>query len=98
MVFDHYCRMSYATGNDPTFEQIQHKANVMTINKFMVFCKEFGVVKLNSMSRSYLLELFKKNAELYKEMNFEQFVHSLVKISQSVYGEESQEEPSEDSK
>lgn len=38
-IFEHYCRMSYATGNDPTFEQIQQKTQVMTINKFMVFCK-----------------------------------------------------------
>ncbi len=54
-IFDHYCRMSYATGNDPTFEQIQLKTQVMTINKFMIFCKDFGIVKLNNMSRPSLV-------------------------------------------
>lgn len=77
--------MSYATGNDPTFEQIQHKTQIMTINKFMIFCKEFGIVKLNSMTRAWLLEIFKKNSEYYKEMNFQQFIDVLLKISQIVY-------------
>ena len=54
--------MSYATGNDPTFEQIQQKTQIMTINKFMIFCKEFGIIKLSNMSRNGLVEMFKKNA------------------------------------
>lgn len=70
IVFDHYCRMSYATGNDPTFEQIQQKTQVMTINKFMIFCKDFGIVKLNGMNRNILVEMFKKNSEFYKDMNY----------------------------
>ena len=83
--------MSYATGNDPTFEQIQHKTQVMTINKFMIFCKEFGIVKLNSLNRPFLIEMFKKNSEFYKEMNIKQFNDVLIKISQLVYSPESQE-------
>lgn len=62
--------MSYATGNDPTFEQIQQKTQVMTINKFMIFCKDFGIVKLNGITRQGLVEIFKKNSEFYKEMNY----------------------------
>lgn len=77
--------MSYATGSDPTFEQIQQKTQVMTINKFMIFCKDFGIVKLNGMSRTILVEMFKKNSEFYKEMNYEQFVSVLVKVSYMVY-------------
>jgi hypothetical protein len=41
VIFEHYCKISYATGQDPTFEQIMHKTTIMTINKFMVFCKDF---------------------------------------------------------
>jgi hypothetical protein len=41
VIFDHYCKASYATGQDPTFEQIMHKTTIMTINKFMMFCKDF---------------------------------------------------------
>lgn len=90
--------MSYATGNDPTFEQIQQKTQVMTINKFMIFCKEFGIVKLNDMSRQNLVEIFKKNSEFYKEMSFQQFMAVLVKISFLVYSPEFQGEQSQNSK
>lgn len=90
--------MSYATGNDPTFEQIQQKTQVMTINKFMIFCKEFGIVKLNDMSRQNLVEIFKKNLEFYKEMSFQQFMAVLVKISFLVYSPEFQGEQSQNSK
>jgi hypothetical protein len=46
----------------------------MTINKFMMFCKDFEVGKIDkSLNRNFLVELFKKNSECYKEMSFEQF-------------------------
>jgi len=47
--------MSYATGNDPTFEQIQQKTQVMTINKFMIFCKDFGILGGKAVSRAVLV-------------------------------------------
>lgn len=80
--------MSYATGSDPTFEQIQQKTQIMTINKFMIFCKDFGILGLKTVNRSALVELFKKNAKFYKEMNLEQFVQALRKISEIMYAEE----------
>ena len=54
-IFEHYCRMSYATGNDPTFEQIQQKTQVMTINKFMIFCKDFAILGAKTVSRAVLV-------------------------------------------
>lgn len=57
----------------------------MTINKFMIFCKEFGIVKLNGITRQGLVEIFKKNSEFYKEMNLEQFITVLLKIAGIVY-------------
>jgi len=62
-------------GNDPTFEQIQHKSQTMTVNKFMIFCRDFNITSVNNqLSRPLLVDLFKKNAECYKEMNIEQFM------------------------
>ena len=65
----------------------------MTINKFMIFCKEFGIIKLSNMSRNGLVEMFKKNAEYFKEMNFEQFMKVLCKIALIVFGDEENVEP-----
>ena len=82
MIFEHYCKASYATGQDPTFEQILHKTTVMTINKFMILAKDFDFSKLHkSINRAFLIELFKKNAECYKEMSFEQFVDVISKLA-----------------
>ena len=64
----------------------------------MIFSKEFGVIKLNSMTRPWLIETFKKNSENYKEMNFQQFLDVLMKVSQIVYSPENQETPSVNSK
>lgn len=51
----------------------------------MIFCKEFGIVKLNGITRQGLVEIFKKNSEFYKEMNLEQFITVLLKIAGIVY-------------
>lgn len=54
----------------------------------MIFCKDFGILGLKTVNRSALVELFKKNAKFYKEMNLEQFVQALRKISEIMYAEE----------
>lgn len=59
----------------------------MTINKFMIFCKDFGILGGKSVSRTILVELFKKNAKFYKEMNEEQFINSLKKIADLLYSD-----------
>lgn len=55
----------------------------MTMNKFMIFCKDFEIAQVitptqskykNMNIRQSLMEIFKKNAECYKEMSFNQFV------------------------
>lgn len=70
----------------------------MTINKFMIFCKDFAIVKLNSITRHSLVEIFKKNSECYKEMNFDQFLTVLLKISYLVYSPDSEEPPTQKSR
>ena len=54
--------MLYGTANDPTFDHIHYKTHAMTINKFMIFCREFGVFQLAGASRKLLTEIFKKNS------------------------------------
>ena len=88
VIFQHYCKVSYATGQDPTFQQIMHKTTVMTINKFMIFSKDFQLSKLaKTVNRAFLIELFKKNAECYKEMCFEQFEDVIGKLAEMMFGE-----------
>ena len=48
-----------------------HKTTIMTINKFMMFSKDFEIAKLHpTINRAFLIEIFKKNSECYKEMSF----------------------------
>lgn len=93
VVFQHYCKISYATGNDPTFEQIKHKTTIMTINKFMMFCKDFQIGKIQKdFNRSFLVETFKKNSECYKEMSLEQFGDVIKKIANIAFIDSKDEE------
>ena len=64
-------------GQDPTFDQIQHKSQTMTVNKFMIFCRDFAIVKLPNINRAVLVDAFKRNSECFKEMNLKQFTEVL---------------------
>lgn len=47
-----------------------------------MFCKDFEISKISEkFNRSFLVEIFKKNSECYKEMSFEQFDEVLRKIA-----------------
>ena len=66
IIFQHYCRLSCPGGSDLTFDEIHHKGQFMNINKFMVFVREFMINKLSGISRTLLMEIFKKNSSLYQ--------------------------------
>ena len=40
-LFHEFCKQSYVGGVNATFDQIAESADKMTLNKWMVFCKEF---------------------------------------------------------
>lgn len=52
----------------------------------MIFSKDFEIAKINEVfNRNYLIEVFKKNSECYKEMSFEQFCDVIKKIANVSY-------------
>lgn len=82
-VFDHYCKMSYALGKAPTFDEIAEKAHVMTIHKFMIFCRDFSIRE--KVNRNTLVDLFKKNAINYQHLSFENFEQAIAEISALIF-------------
>jgi hypothetical protein len=49
----------------------------------MMFCKDFDIGKISpAVNRPFLVEIFKKNSECYKEMSFDQFDTVLKKLSE----------------
>jgi hypothetical protein len=93
VLFDYYCKQSYATGKNPTFDRIQYETNILNVNKFMVFCKDFELLHTGAKSdesgydypkMAELVEIFKKHSENYKDMNFEQYKRALEKIAEKM--------------
>ena len=75
-IFLFYARQHSMLGRKATFEQIEHKNNVINIGEFMKFCKDFDI----SLSKTMMIALFKRNALNSIEMNIEQFESSLGKL------------------
>ena len=44
-LFHEFCKQSYVGGVNATFDQMAKSADMMTLNKWMVFCKEFDLTK-----------------------------------------------------
>lgn len=92
-VFDFYCKQSYATGKNATFDRIKHESNILTMNKFMLFCRDFAVIsgskqdneEVELLKMPDLVEIFKKHSINHKEMTFQQFTEALQKIAERMF-------------
>ena len=94
-MFDYYCKQSYATGKNATFDRIKHESNILTMNKFMMFCRDFVIIAGSSkheheqqtelVKMADLVEIFKKNSTNYKEMSLQQFNEALSKIAERMF-------------
>lgn len=81
IIFEYYCKQSYTAGRNPTFDRILHENHVLSMSKFMLFCRDFGLVRNTEFLKgqpesdlelkpSDIIEIFKKNSTNYKEMNY----------------------------
>lgn len=53
-----------------------------------MFCRDFKISKASPMfNRAFLVEMFKKNAVCYKEMDYEMFMAVIGKLAVSAFGE-----------
>ena len=70
-----YCKQQYSLENRTTFDRIGNAMSYMIIGEFMTFCRDFQV----PLKVSKLTELFKRQAKLGRELNFENFLVYFIK-------------------
>lgn len=51
-----------------TFERMQHETHILTINKFMIWCKDFKITSKIAVMK--LMDIFKREGTNHKELNF----------------------------
>ena len=85
-IFYFYTKQHSFIGQTPTFEEILKSEEHLDLAEFGKFCVDFKIL----MKSQKIAEIFKKNANKSKEMNFEGFVETLKKLSISVNEEKKQ--------
>jgi hypothetical protein len=73
--FSHLCKQSYI-GGGKTFDQISQSADIMTLNKWMVFCKEFDF--LSKLKKKVLVDIFQQTTLNKPQMSQQQFLDALI--------------------
>ena len=82
-IFYFYSRQHTFVGHKSTFDSIKDKFDHLNLSEFMKFCNEFKIL----VNKEKLIEIFKKTANLSKEMNLEEFKIGLQKISFAINDE-----------
>lgn len=57
----------------------------MTMNKFMMMSRDFELIGTDAMKMQDMVEVFKKHAENYKEMDFDGFCKALGKVAEMMF-------------
>lgn len=79
-LFHEFCKQSYVGGAQATFDQISQSAEFMTLNKWMVFCKEFHLTK--SLSNREAIQIFKTATEERSSMTLPEFCKAVEMVQQ----------------
>ena len=58
---------------------------VLSLNKFMIFCRDFGFLANRLVSMIDLVSIFRRFSTNFKEMNFNQFKSGLVKLGETCF-------------
>ncbi len=69
-IFYFYAKQQFFIGKKPTFQQIESTVNTMYLGSFMRFCKDFQF----PLPVSILRGIFKKKADLSRDMRYEGFL------------------------
>ena len=87
LIFSYFCKKTFI--NKPnTFDQIRHNVEVLTLNKFMLFCKEFGLTGHAALGMTESVATFKKCSKNRQEMEFHEFQAALVKLGELCFKED----------
>ena len=79
-IFDFYANQHNPMASSPTFDEIAFRKINLDLAEFSKFCVEFEI----PISKSKIVELFKKNTTNRKDMSFIEFKNSLEKISEAM--------------
>lgn len=71
-IFEFYAKMQLLVGNSPTFADVAKGNGCLNLGKFMKFCKDYKVG--GKVSRSYITDIFKRNAECARQMSYTDFL------------------------
>ncbi|MBS1889949.1 MAG: hypothetical protein JST59_01535 [Actinobacteria bacterium] len=80
-IFKFACREQQTTGINTTFDRINQECSIMNLGKFLMFCNAVKVPS-EKLTRFVLIEKFKKNAEGFRDINFDKFVELLDTLQQ----------------
>ena len=97
IIYKHYC--TFTIQNEAkrtnTFDDVPSSLENLTINRFMLFCREFDILKMvefkrktehnQSLCKQVLLTIFRKTAYLQKYMILDSFLLALVSIGIKIH-------------
>ena len=86
-IFKFYSKQHLLLEKSPTFEVINKNLEVLTLSKFLIFCKDFELIKSTtnpkkiSTNMQAIHDIFKRNSNCLKDMNKTQFFQAITEIS-----------------
>lgn len=93
-IFAFYSKQQFLLGRFPTFEEIHKNLEILTLSKYLMFCKDFELIqhssnpKTSGTSLQVFQEIFKKHSDYVREMHLYQFSQSLSDIAEVYFTEE----------
>ena len=93
-IFLFYSKQQFLLGRFPTFEEINKNLEILTLSKYLMFCKDFELFqnssnpKTSETSLQVFQEIFKRHSDYVREMHLYQFSQSLSDIAEVYFTEE----------
>lgn len=93
-IFSFYSKQQFLLGRFPTFEEINKNLEILTLSKYLMFCKDFELFqnssnpKTSGTSLQVFQEIFKRHSDYVREMHLYQFSQSLSDIAEVYFTEE----------
>lgn len=89
-IFSHYSKQQFLLGKNPTFDYIQKNLKVLTLAKFLKFCKDFEIIKEKDSQKNidWVRKVFKSHSDFNKEMYEHHFLASINSLAQDYFNED----------
>jgi hypothetical protein len=99
-IFKHYSRQQFLLGKNPTFEHISKNLEILTLAKFLKFCKDFELIQPDSNEREtrkrskWAKVIFKKFSEYNRDMHEHHFLACMENVADFYLSQEYDKEHS----